>query len=214
MRTVAAFDFDGTLIDGDSFIPFLATVVGRRRVGVALAVLGPSIAWAVRGRGDRDAVKEALVGRVLRGVEAARVEQAGQLFARHLVERRVRPAMVERLGWHRDQGHELVLVSASLTAYLRPLGDMLGFDHVVATELEVGPDGRLTGRLLGANVRGAEKAARITAWLDGEACELWAYGDSSGDHDMLSLARSPERSFLVGRRGLRPWTREPPPPAT
>ncbi|MGH9000745.1 MAG: haloacid dehalogenase-like hydrolase, partial [Acidimicrobiia bacterium] len=50
--------------------------------------------------------------------------------------------------------------------------------------------GRLTGALLGANCRGAEKVARLREWLGGEELEvdLWAYGDSRGDAELLALA--------------------------
>jgi phosphatidylglycerophosphatase C len=89
------------------------------------------------------------------------------------------------------------LVSASLEVYLAPLGDRLGFDGVLATSLQVGNDGLLTGRLKGANVRRAEKAARLRGWLDarpGEARhELWAYGDSVGDRELLAMADHPRR---------------------
>lgn len=201
MRTVAAFDFDGTLIRGDSLIPFLSLVAGRRRVAAALGATAPSLGWALAGRGDRDVVKAAVLSRVLAGLPVDAVEKAGSLYAAKLVEHRLRREMVARLGWHRDQGHDLVLVSASLAVYLEPLGDMLGFDQVLATGLEV-VDGVLTGGLVGANVRGPEKAARLRAWLEGEACHLYAYGDSAGDHDLFALAQS---AFLVGRRGMQPW---------
>jgi HAD superfamily hydrolase (TIGR01490 family) len=101
--------------------------------------------------------------------------------------------MVERLGWHRSQGHEVVVVSASFTDYLRPVADRLGVDAVLATELEV-VDGRLTGRLAGANVRGAEKVRRLETWLGDEPAELWAYGDSSGDRELLARADHPVRA--------------------
>jgi phosphatidylglycerophosphatase C len=199
VRRVAAFDFDGTLAPGDSLLPFLVRVCGRRRVAQALVAFGPAIGWALAGRGDRHAVKEAFVGRLLRGRDADAVARVGQAFAAGLLGR-VRPGMLERVAWHRDEGHELVMVSASLTVYLEPLGAALGFDHVLATGLEVGADGRLTGWLLGANVRGPEKAARLTDWLGADAtdCELWAYGDSSGDEDLLALAQA---AFRVSRRG-------------
>lgn len=204
-RRVAAFDFDGTLAPGDSLIPFLTWVCGRGRVAAALAVHGPAIAWAIAGRGSRHAAKSAFVGRLLAGRPAAEVATTGEAFAQHLLERRLRPDMVERVAWHRGQQHELVLVSASLTVYLDPLAAALGFDHVLATRLEVDDAGALTGRLLGANVRGPEKAARLTAWLGDDAhdVELWAYGDSSGDHDLFALASA--GAFLVTRRGLSPW---------
>lgn len=205
-RHVAAFDFDGTLAYGDSLIPFLIRLRGRRRVAAALARYGPWIAWAVSGRGSRNAVKMAFVASLLRGVPESAVVAAGSAFADELLRRRLRPDMARRVAWHRDEGHELVMVSASLAVYLEPLGRTLGFHAVLATALEVGPSGVLTGGLLGANVRGPEKAARLTAWLgdDAKDVELWAYGDSSGDHELFALAKS---AFLVTRRGPTPWPR-------
>src|SRR5439155_20562205 len=108
----------------------------------------------------------------------------GEAFAERL-RTRLRSDVVERLGWHRERGDEVVIVSASLAVYLEPLGRTLGATAVLATGLEVCPDGRLTGRLEGANVRGAEKAARLRGYLAGERCELWAYGDSRGDRELL-----------------------------
>lgn len=205
-RRVAAFDFDGTLARGDSLIPFLVRVRGRRRVAAALTRYGPAIAWAVSGRASRDVVKSAFVGSLLRGVPMADVAAAGAAFAGELRRRRLRSDMAARVAWHRDQGHELVMVSASLAVYLEPVGEMLGFDSVLATGLEVDAAGLLTGRLLGANVRGPEKAARLTAWLGDDATdvEVWAYGDSAGDHDLFAMAQS---AFLVTRHGLREWPR-------
>jgi phosphatidylglycerophosphatase C len=94
-------------------------------------------------------------------------------------------------------GHEVVVVSASLQLYLGPLGHRLGVDAVLATELAVGADGRLTGALAGANVRGAEKVRRLRNWLGGSPCELWAYGDSSGDNELLAAA---DHGWRVSRR--------------
>jgi phosphatidylglycerophosphatase C len=77
-----------------------------------------------------------------------------------------------------------------------PLGASLGVDGVVCTVLERGADGRLTGRLVGANCRGAEKARRVRAWLSEHGlddAELWAYGDSAGDDELLALADRPLR---------------------
>src|SRR3954471_16305453 len=124
MTAVAAFDFDGTLARGDSLLPFLAHVAGRGRLGRALAVQWPRIAAAMAGLGDRDAAKVALVGRLLTGMPAHEVASAGQVFATRL-EGRLRPEMVERLQWHQGEGHQTVIVSASPSVYLEPLGRRL-----------------------------------------------------------------------------------------
>jgi phosphatidylglycerophosphatase C len=196
---VAAFDFDGTLVPGDSLRPFLLRLLGPPRLAAALAGAGPAMGLAY-ARGGRDAAKAALFRRTVAGLEGARVDEAGRAFAAELAGK-VRPDLAERVAWHRLAGHRLVLVSASLTAYLEPLGDHLGLDDVIATRLEVGPDGALTGRLAGPNVRGAEKAARLRHLLGDGRAEIWAYGDSAGDREMLEMADHPTR---VGRAPLPP----------
>lgn len=200
-REVAAFDFDKTLIGGDSFLPFLALAVGRVRVGRALATLGPRIAAALLGAGGRDAAKAALVDRLLKGFPADRLAEIGQSYARVLADR-LRPDMLERVEWHRGQGHRLVIVSASLTVYLEPLAEIRHFDQVLATALEVGADGLLTGRLLGANVRGREKVGRLSEWLAGDSCRIWAYGNRGGDRFLLSAA---DHGYLIRGRRVTEW---------
>ena len=96
-----------------------------------------------------------------------------------------------RVAWHREQGHALVIVSASLLAYLEPFAADHGFDHVIGVGLEVGDDGRLTGRLTGPNVRGPEKEVRLRAWLGDGPRTMWAYGNSSGDRELLAMADHP-----------------------
>jgi phosphatidylglycerophosphatase C len=188
---VAAFDFDGTMIRGDSFMPFLVRAVGPRRFGQIVVRSSPSTAQAYR-IGRRDASKAALVHRLLSGYPADRLAELGHAYGEQLAQR-IRPPMGERVAWHRQQGHLLVMVSASLDVYLEPAGRVLAFDQVLATQLEVGEDGRLTGRLKGPNVRGPEKAARVRAWLrqqlgDDTPYQLWAYGDSAGDRELLAMA--------------------------
>jgi phosphatidylglycerophosphatase C len=55
----------------------------------------------------------------------------------------------------------------------------------------------LTGRLDGLNVRASQKALRLAEILGPGPVELWAYGDSAGDREMLAMADHPT---LVGRR--------------
>jgi phosphatidylglycerophosphatase C len=192
---VAAFDFDGTLVDKDSFLPFLLRLVSHRALSRAFMLSGPALARAF-ATGSRDAGKAALLARLLGGYPLVDLEAKGMEYSRDL-ESQIRPAMVERIAWHRQEGHRLVIVSAALAAYLEPLGDLLRFDKVLATGLEVGPDGLLTGRLRGRNVRRAEKAIRLRDWLSTEfgqqPWELWAYGDSAGDRELLAMAHHPRR---------------------
>lgn len=199
VRKVAAFDFDGTMVPGDSLVPFVWRAAGARRFVAAGLRHGVRILAATAlGIGSRDLAKQAFVRSTLRGLPLARVRKIADAYAGDL-EAKLDPASVARLRWHADQGHELVLVSASLELYLAPLADRLGVDTVLATRLVIDDEDRVTGDFDGPNVRAHEKVVRLRRWLGGAACELWAYGDSAGDRELLALA---DHGFRVPRRGF------------
>ncbi len=187
-RTVAAFDFDGTLSRRDNVVPFLRLVAGPGAVLRATTAAAPLIARALRDDAARDAAKAVVLRGTLAGLTERHVRDVGARYARLVVDRHLRASMVDVLDQHRREGHELVLVSASLAVYLEPVGALLGIPTVIATELEVGPDGRLTGELAGPNVRAGEKVRRLDAWLGDGPVVVHAYGDSRGDDELLARA--------------------------
>jgi phosphatidylglycerophosphatase C len=189
--TVAAFDVDGTLTTRDCVTAFLWRTL-RLRLALVPARRPAAVLGAVVRR-DRDRLKE-LVCAAFAGVDEDALDLEGEAFAYEVERRWLRDDTVARLRRHRELGHRVVLVSASLEQYLRPLGRRLGVDGVVCTRLEQGADGRLTGRLAGANCRGAEKVRRFDAWLaehDLAGATVWAYGDSAGDAELLGRADRP-----------------------
>src|SRR5205823_895534 len=101
----------------------------------------------------------------------------------------------DRVAWHQREGHEIVIVSASLDVYLNEVARLLDVEHALCTSLERDEGGLCTGRMLGGNCRGPEKAKRLRAHLDDalDDVELWAYGNSGGDDEMLALAQHPVR---------------------
>ena len=187
-RTFAAFDFDGTLTRRDTLVPFLATVAGRTAVMRALAAESGDLARAAAGRGDRDVAKERVLTRVLAGLPHSEVATAGRAFGIELARRAITPEARDRVAWHRREGHDVVIVSASLDVYLGEVAQALGVAHLLCTSLDIDERGHCTGRLLGANCRGPEKATRLQTLFGTEKVELWAYGNSRGDDEMLALA--------------------------
>lgn len=198
---VAAFDLDGTLTRRDTLLPFLCLVSGRTRTGAALSRHARDLTMAVAGHGDRDAVKQSVLTRLLAGRPYRQVTDQAQGFAAKVHATGLRKDLLARWTWHRDQGHQLVIVSASLAEYLEPLGKLLGADAVLCSRLQIDAAGLMTGRLEGENCRGQEKVKRLTAWLGGTPTTLWAYGDSSGDRQLLEHADVPH---WVSRRSLSP----------
>jgi len=86
---------------------------------------------------------------------------------------------------HEDS--KVVIVSASISNYLKPWCDEMGFD-LISTELEV-IDGKLTGRFSTPNCNGKEKVRRIKEKYNlSEYNEIHVFGNSKGDLPMLELA--------------------------
>jgi HAD superfamily hydrolase (TIGR01490 family) len=191
-RVVAVFDFDGTLTERDTLVPFLVAAFGRRRVAAAFAVQPLALAGALLRVVPVDVFKRRVLRRLVQDVPASRLRALGPAHARGLASR-LRPAALERIAWHRSQCHLLVLASATLDVYLDHVGAQLGFDHVLCTRLasRPGDDGveRLTGLLDGGDCTGPEKLRRLAALLgDLGSHEVHAYGDSAGDRELLAAA--------------------------
>ncbi|MBI4936292.1 MAG: HAD-IB family hydrolase [Actinobacteria bacterium] len=189
---VAAFDVDGTLTVRDCVKPFLLKVGGWSGVAAALA-RKPAASMGAAMRRDRDRFKELLVGGVLRGRKVDQVEEMGEEFADVVAADWLRADTMARLRWHQRMGHRIVLVSASLSPYLKPLGRTLGVDDVLCAEpLREGD--HFGDGLDGANCRAAEKVRRLEAWMadkDLREATVWAYGDSAGDRELLARADHP-----------------------
>jgi phosphatidylglycerophosphatase C len=186
---VAAFDVDGTLTTRDCVRPFLERAAGRRRLVTSL-LRRPLATIVAAARRDRDRLKEIIVGGSLRGKLVTDVEKVGEQFAQYVLVNWLRPDTLRRLRWHQQSGHRTVLVSASLAAYLRPLALRLGIDDVLCTDSTRSGD-RYGDRLNGLNCRADEKRRRLDQWLEERRwvnAEVWAYGDSAGDREMLERA--------------------------
>lgn len=188
--TVAAFDFDGTISTRDTFVPFLLRAFGWSRVLRALLPLTFTGLAVILGQGSRDAFKARLIARLFTGIPVSTLTPHGSAHAA-AIRPLLRPQALARIQWHRARGHRLVMVSASLDLYLRDLAEHLCFDDLLCTQLE--REGAcFSGRMAGGNCRGAEKVKRLHALL-GELSrlELYAYGDSDGDREMLEIAQYP-----------------------
>ena len=197
LAPLAAFDVDHTLTRRDCVLPFMRLVATTPTVAATLLGHAPQLIGVAVGCVERDVVKASLVRSIFSGKTVCAVAAKGQLHADDTFARWLRPDTLARLRWHQAEGHTTALVSASLGPYLHPLGRLLGVDHVLCTELEHDDTtGELTGRFVGMNCRGPEKVARLEA-LGARPAEVWAYGDSAGDREMLVWA---DHAQLVRRR--------------
>ncbi|MGP0029188.1 MAG: HAD family hydrolase [Acidimicrobiales bacterium] len=204
---MAAFDFDGTLTNGGSVVPFLIAQRDVWTVVRTMVRMAPELLHAALAGGTvADDVKEKLFGRLLAGLPKDEVDRRSVAFAHRHLARHLRADTKRRLQWHQSQGHHVVIVSASPECYVRPAGAELGVGGVVATRLALDGGGILTGHYEGKNCRGAEKYARLLLHLRDLGLEesgdgrpvLWAYGNSRGDLRLLTAA---DHGVDAGRLG-------------
>jgi len=198
--SVALFDFDGTLIRADSTLSLLAFLLGRypRALGDLLR-LGAATPACLAGLMSRDRLK-LLAVRALRSVHPSDRATFFRDFHEFRLAPRYSTGAVERVRWHRSQGHVLVLVSASIDLYLLHAVRHLGFDFLVCTRAALDPQ----PHLVTANCRGREKVRRLSELdLFGKADwpASWAYSDSLSDLPLFQLcghpvAANPNRALL------------------
>ncbi|WP_119680059.1 HAD family hydrolase [Indioceanicola profundi] len=203
---LAIFDFDGTLVQGDSLLPFLELVAGRTRARTALLRAVRASVWdrAVRsGREDsRTAVKAGLLKRTLKGVPVEQARAAAKQLGAWI---RWNPTILEALRRHADRGDRVVVATGALKLYMPDLLGDLPVDDLIATEMEIA-DGILTGRMChGGNCVREEKARRITEYLErnGPFATTYGYGNRPSDLPFLALMEHPV-VVKTARRGRTP----------
>ncbi len=208
MTTVAAFDFDGTLLQGDCLLLFHRLLKGRAAVVLDWLPLLP--AWLAWKSGYRSTAwfKQHYLCAIIASTDVQKRQHVLEVELPQLLLHRLRPEAVARLRWHRAQGHQLVIVSASPRELINRVAQELQTE-LIATETSplCGdlPDRPL--QLTSANCKGAEKVRRLEAWLGQPLSEfeLHAYGDSKGDRELLQAADHPHwRQFTAETQAYPP----------
>ena len=197
-RQAAVFDFDGTVIRGDSIVALLR--LARRQGYLSLPGLAYSalcgILYYLHLMNAMAAKRRSHA--FLTRMRPAEREKLLRSFADSLVSRAY-PDALRQMAAHHQKGDLVVLCSASCQCYMQYVAPLLGADALLCTPSA--PD----GQCLGPNCRGQEKVRRVTAWLaenglPGDAI-CAAYGDSKGDAPILRASREP---VLVNpKKGLK-----------
>ncbi len=195
---LVAFDFDGTLTVRDSFVAFLVWRAGAVPSAMrALALIPAALAFFLHR--DRGRLKSALVRAFLRGVSLRTAAEDAERFAREQARYLLRPDALAAWNAWRDRGAHLVIVTASPEFLVSPFAEALGAQCLIGTRLALDARGRMTGALDGANCRGPEKVKRLIAAFGAPLDLAAAYGDTSGDVDMLAAAKEAGFRVFKGR---------------
>lgn len=201
VHTYAFFDFDGTLIRGDSIVRFcrFARKKGAAGAGALLRAGWLAALYGLHCISAEKAKAGALA--FLNGWTEDRITPLADAFCREELIPRLYPEGVAQLRRLRQEGARVWLVSASPEFYLKPLAKELGLDALIATRYDPAQ-----GCIAGNNCRGTEKVLRIAEVMAARGEEVdyaasWAFGDSRGDAPMLRLCG--HKVGVNPRRGLK-----------
>lgn len=187
MQRLAVFDFDGTLIKGDSIVRYILYAVSKgylspfnlpyqlynvcrtltKRITDAE---GKSNALAFLGRMDITEQKEFNAG-----------------FCRNILLPRLYGMGIERMEKHHRQGDLVLLLTASPACYMEHLKGLLPVDEVLASPTDA-------QGVVAVTTRHHEKVKRLQSFaekLEVDWAESWAYGDSAADLPVMRLTGHP-----------------------
>lgn len=191
-RTLALFDLDYTLLDGDSEDLWCRYLFAQQIVDDGFIAHMEEFDRLYRqGELDLHTYEAFLLSPCLAYPfpEICRL-RSSYLQTLHDV---FRPYMLERLAWHRAQNHLPILITAANNFVAEPIAAMLGFQDLICTQLEMRKDG-LTGRISGVPAYQHGKVIRLASWLRERKLSLkesWCYSDSHNDIPLLELADHP-----------------------
>ncbi|XHH30695.1 HAD family hydrolase [Xanthomonas euroxanthea] len=184
---LALFDFDHTITTCDSYARFLRKVATPAQLATAKWQVGPWVLGYRLGMVSAAALRARVTRIVFSDRRLDEVAAHGADFARTALPGVLRAEVMQRIDWHQAQGHEVVLVSASLDLYLQPWCAQHDLS-LICNKLEHHA-GVLSGRYTEDDC-GPRKAAQIRLRYDLSQYEcVHAYGDSREDKPMLALAQ-------------------------
>jgi HAD superfamily hydrolase (TIGR01490 family) len=190
-RVLAVFDFDGTITKRDTLPVFIRFAVTLLHLLKGTIYMAPFVLLFKLKVIPNYTAKERLFKTFFKGISMERFNELSQNFITN-IEQMVNPVALEKIKWHQQMGHEVIIISASVENWIRPWANKYGIQTVLATGLQL-ENNMITGNFLTKNCHGIEKVNRLlAAYPERDSYTLYAYGDSSGDKELLATA---EHSF-------------------
>ena len=142
---IAFFDFDGTITKEDSTIKFIRFFSGDLKYIIGIIVLSPLLILYKLNILGNNYIKKIIITYFFKGISEVYFKNQVKLFSSSIINRLIRKKALDRLDWHKNQGHKIVVVSASINLWLQDWCDFNNF-ALIASELEI-INGRITGNL-------------------------------------------------------------------
>lgn len=195
---IAAFDFDGTSIQGNSPVLLVRHLLADKllKPAAALKIGVWGLAYTLH-LPQNEAWVRGLVFTAFEGKPKDQVDEYLRLFYDEDIagQRRFRPQARAAMNALRENGIEVALVSATFGPIARRAQEFEPIDTVLSTEMVVDENGNYTRQVEGECIEGEAKVRVLTAWANeaygpGNWELACAFGDHHSDLPMLRAARS------------------------
>jgi len=187
-KTIVAFDFDGTITVEDSFFKFIIFTKGRFRLLLGLLTCSPFLVAFKLRLYPRQKAKEKLFSFFYKNTPIDKFNHWGEAFVAE-IDAMVKPEAIKAIKKHLDEMATVLIVSASIDAWIRPWAEKTGISEVLATQVEVDKENKLTGKFHTKNCVRQEKVNRLTAaFPNRNEYTLTVYGNSLGDKELVAFA--------------------------
>lgn len=194
-KVAAFFDLDKTILAKSSSLAFAKPLYEGGLIGRA-DVLKSAYAQLIylTSGADHDQMERMRVylSRLCAGWDVAQVRAIVAETLDGIVDPIVYQEAVKVMTEHREAGHDVIIISSSGTEIVEPIGERLGVDKAIGTQMEI-EDGKYTGEIL-FYAYGPGKAEAIEALAAEQGYDLsqsYAYSDSYTDLPMLDAVGHP-----------------------
>ncbi len=190
-KTIAFFDFDGTITNRDIFWDYLFY---RLKTGLSVLKLFKSIPVFVLYLAKiyhNEKAKQLIFSKLFAGETVAYFSNTVQKYYQNNLNLRLRKEALTKITWHKNSMHQVYIVTANFDLIVQQFAAEQGIEYM-ATELDI-QDKILSGKFKTPNCYGEEKVNRIKKTISNldSFTKIYAYGDSKGDREMLALATDP-----------------------
>lgn len=194
MKKAYFFDFDGTLTYSDTMFLFLK-FYNTPKFHLQFAKHIPLFILLKLKLANAEKVKKSFISSVLKGESKSKIDKKSLEFFEKSYPSIIRSNALEFIK-NIDKGQiDSYIVSASLDLWVQPFAEKFGM-HLLATKAEF-VNGIFTGNFVGSNCNGAEKLSRIKEAISGKKFDKTiAFGDTSGDREMLDWANESHFEFF------------------
>lgn len=192
--TLALFDLDNTLLNGDSDYEWGQFLVRKQLVDGAAYEKENQRFYGQYQAGTLDIFEYSAFS--FGPLSERSMEELAALhreFMAEIIQPLLTPASRKLVEKHRALGHTLVVITATNSFITRPITEAFGIPNLLATEPKI-VDGRYTRKVEGVPCFKHGKVTRLQQWLENRQETLdgsYFYSDSHNDLPLLEMVANP-----------------------